>query len=614
MYRFVALSWNSKDLAKTAAAQRLTGVLLSSSPDWESALDVPGLRVFQARQAGGARRAYVLKHNAGVILGKLFDGNLGDDGIATDPTFDDKESNAIIASQGRHLVERYWGHYVAFLQAPHGGRRFVLRDPTGGLPCFITKAAGVDIVLSDMEDYARLSLRPFSADWDHLTAFFLDNELTTRTTGVKGVIQLYAGECATFAKSGGMSRSFYWNPVDVCAAETIDDPDQARAELRFVIRHCIDAWASSYASLLQELSGGLDSSIVTACVGAATVRADVVCFHFFSATSQGDERAYARAAARRAGYELIEAGTDLSASPLQDQLDLSRVASPALLGFIPPSERLRQRVVNERQAGAVFTGQGGDHLFQQGSSKLIAAEFTHRHGLRSPLLEVIRDTSRLTQESIWSVFATAVTYGLFRRRFDPYANHNTVPSILSAEACAAVTRQAYLHPWVKNAQQLPAAKIQQVFNVVNCQTYYLRPCRYAELIHPLISQPIIERALQIPSYVLAHRGKSRGLLREAFARDVPAKIIHRYSKGSSTNYFNRMLSSNAAFLREFLLDGELVREGILDRRQLQRQLSESELVRGGDVSSLLDAVRAEAWLSAWSAADSSPAKVATTPW
>ncbi len=600
MYRFVALSWNVKDSAGTAAAQRLVRRLRSSSPDWQSVLDLPGFRVFHAPQPGGARHAYVLKRDAGVILGKLFDGGTEDHRIPADPTFDERESERIVGSQGRRVIERYWGHYVAFLQAPQGDRRFVLRDPTGGLPCFMMRLIGIDVFFSDMEDCVRLGSTPFVVDWDHLTAFFLYSELTTRTTGVRDVTQLYAGECAAIAEDGTMSRSFHWNPVDVSEAGTIENPDEARRALGAVIRRCIDAWTSSYTSILQELSGGLDSSIVTACLGKARTRTNILCFHFCPETPQRNERAYARAAAHSAGCELVEATSRVSATSLERQLDRSRVASPAVLGFVPPSERLRRRLVAERQVGAVFTGQGGDHLFQQGSSKLIAAEYAQRHGLRPDLLRIVTDTSRMTRQSVWSVFSTVVAHGLLGRSFDPYSDYERAPSILSTDARAAVRRNAYSHPWVENAGRLPGSKTQQVFNVVGCQTYYLRPCRYAELIHPLISQPIIERCLQIPSYVLAHRGKSRGLVREAFAADVPARIIQRYSKGSTSHYFSRMLAGNAAFVRAFLLDGALVREGILDRYELEKQLSERELLRGGNVRSLLDAVRAEAWLSAWS--------------
>lgn len=602
MYRYTAFSWNAKDPAKTAAAQRLTRLLLSSSPDWQGVLDVPGLRVFHAPQAGGACHAYVLKRDGGVVLGKLFESGLEENSIPSDPSFDEKESERLIESRGRHLVERYWGHYVAFLRAPDGQVRYVLRDPTGGLQCYLTGAAGVDVMLSDMEDCVRLKLKPFAVDWDHVAAYFLQDRLVTRTTGFKEVTQLYAGECAAIeddAVASRMTRSFYWDPADVYEANLIEDPDVARAALRGVIRHCVDAWASSYGSIVHELSGGLDSSIVAACLAEASARPDVLCFHYFTEISEGDERPYARAAAHSAGFELIESEARVSERTLESLLDRSRLATPAMLGFIPAPELLKQRLASERHAGAIFSGQGGDHLFQQEGTELIAAEYAHRHGVRPRLLRVVKDTGRLTAKSIWSVWGAVARYGLFGRTVDPYAFHFKPPSILSEEARASLSPQAYTHPWVRNANGLPSSKIRQVFNVIDCQPFYRMPCRNAELVHPLISQPVIERCLQIPTYVLAHRGRSRGLVREAFEGDVPAKIIHRRSKGGTTSYFSRILVENAVFLRERLLDGALVNEGILDRRELEKLLSERNLIRGEELSSIMTGVRAEAWLSNW---------------
>ena len=558
---------------------------------------------------GGARKAYTLEHNAGVVLGKLFLRNLSADTpadenlpeAAVEARFDNAESKALLESKGQRLTDRYWGHYVAFLNDSRSGCRYILRDPTGGLPCYQAAADGVDVFLSDMEDYAGLELADFSANWEHLTAFLLYSELNTRQTGVAGVTQLYAGECAAITPDGTAIRSFCWSPSNVVEEATVEDPGEARVMLGARIRHCIATWASSYSGILQELSGGLDSSIVASCVTRAADQAKVLGFHFFTEMRQGDERSYARAAARAAGLELFEAECRLSADSLKEQLDPLRVATPSVLGFVPPSEQLRRQLVRERSAGAVFTGQGGDHLFQEAGSELNATEFVHGHGLRSRLYGIIADASRLAQTSVWSVLSTTLSYGMLGRHFDVYADYEQTPAFLDADARRAIVRESYSHPWVDQAARLSAGKQRHVFNVVDCQTFYLRPCTYAELIHPLISQPIVELSLQIPGYVLANEGKSRGLVREAFADQLPTEIVQRYSKGGTTSYFNRMLNSDAAFLREFLLDGVLAKQGILDRRALENELEESALLRGNNVRSLLDAVRAEAWLAAWSA-------------
>jgi asparagine synthase (glutamine-hydrolysing) len=346
------------------------------------------------------------------------------------------------------------------------------------------------------------------------------------------------------------------------------------------------------------LSGGLDSSIVATCLGKGTTDAEIVFFHFFTEIAEGDERKFARLAAQIAGRELVESEARVSERTLDRLLSPSRIATPAVLGFLPTTELLKQRLVRERRAGAIFTGQGGDHLFQQERSKHIAGEYAHRHGLRPQLFDIVADTSRLTKQSIWTVLSAALRYGLLRRPFDPYVIYQA-PSILSDSARASLSPRAYTHPWVENANRLPASKIQQVLDVVDCQAFFLRPCTSAEQIHPLISLPIVECCLQIPTYVLAHRGRDRGLVREAFEADLPAKIIRRYTKGGTTSYFNRLLVENVAFVREFLLDGALVRNGVLDRRELEKQLSERELILGQRLHSVVNAVRAEKWLTNW---------------
>jgi asparagine synthase (glutamine-hydrolysing) len=597
MYRFVAFSWSRNSAAGTVEARRLERVLLSSSADWQCVLDTPCLRVFHAPQPRGACHAYVLKRGAGVVLGKLFAKNLGAGHFPFDPTFDDKESELLVETQGRHLVERYWGHYVAFLREPNSERHFVVRDPTGGLCCFLTTSDGVDVILTDMEDCARLKIAPFSVDWDHLTAFFVHDRLVTRTTGFKEVTQLYAGECVAM-EDGRRTYSFYWDPVGAYEADTIENPDEARATLRAVVRYCVGAWSSCYESIVHELSGGLDSSVVAACLGRNKVRSEVLCFHYFTEMSEGDERRYAREAAQSAGCELVEAEANVSERSLASLLNPSKIATPAVLGFLPAAELLKQRLVNERHAGAIFSGQGGDHLFQQGKNKHIAAEYAHRHGVHPQLLRVVTETSRLTKQSIWSIFSIAVSYGLLRRSFDPYTVFEA-PSILTDDARTSVSPHAYVHPWVQNASRLPASKIRQVLDIVDCQPFYQRPCPSAEQIHPLISLPIIERCLQMPTYVLAHRGRDRGLLREAFEAEVPVRIIYRRSKSSTASYFTRILLENVRFLREYLLDGVLVRKGLLDRRELEKQLSERELILGNEVHAILNAARAEKWLSIW---------------
>lgn len=605
MYRYIAFSWNCEDLAGTAEAQRLARRLLSTSDDWQTVLDIPGLRVLHLRQPAGACKAYVLQRRAGVVVGRLFDRHVDVGGIPADPSFDEKESERLIETQGHHLVDRYWGHYVAFLEAPCGRKRYVLRDPTGGLPCYLVETAGVDVILSDIEDGVRLGVTSFSVDWGHVAAFFQHPRLVTRSTGLKEVTQLLAGECATIEYDDGTTstrKSFYWSPVSAYEADIIENPDDARSALRDVVRYCVGAWASCYDSVVHELSGGLDSSVVADSLSRVSSPLDVVCLHYFTEMSEGDERPYARAMAKSTGFELVESEVRVAERPLKSLLSPSRVVTPAMVGLLPASELAKRDLVAKRHAGAIFTGQGGDQIFLETRGELIAAEYAFRHGMGSQLLRVVKEANRLSHRSLWWMWRTVVRYGLLSREFDPYVAYRDVPAVLSERARTLLDLQAYTHPWLESARHLPAAKIEHVLNIVDCQPFYQESCPSAEQIHPLISQPIIEQSLQIPTYVLAHGSRARGLIREAFAADLPARIVQRRSKGATTSYFTRLLMENAAFLREFLLDGAMVSAGMLDRSELEKRLSERELMLGEGQRSILCSLTAEHWLGSWAEA------------
>jgi asparagine synthase (glutamine-hydrolysing) len=134
--------------------------------------------------------------------------------------------------------------------------------------------------------------------------------------------------------------------------------------------------------------------------------------------------------------------------------------------------------------------------------------------------------------------------------------------------------------------------------------FYHVPDHYADIVHPLISQPIIELCLQIPCYVLTYGGIDRALVREAFEGVVPNDIVARTTKGGTAGYFNSLLLRNRTFLRDFLLGGLLVTEGLLDKRKTEVALSESSLIRDPQLLfPILDAVRAEVWLRTWIGAE-----------
>ncbi|ANO50070.1 asparagine synthase-related protein [Woeseia oceani] len=533
---------------------------------------------------------YEQNHGCGTVLGSIF----RRDGTDNRPSPENLQT-----TKGECLVEQFWGSYVAILKEDHGPRVWVLRDPTGHLPCFVTDFGRIHVIFSHVDDCVALQLIDASINWDHVAAYLWFDHLVTSETGLEGVRQVQAGERLEIGPEG-MTASYLWRPDSFCRKPFVEDRQFAREQLRGVIEQCVGTWASSYSSVLHQLSGGLDSAVVLACLARIKDPVHIVCENHFANNTESDERLFAREAANAAGVELIETQIPPSERPLDHCFETAKVATPAHSVFLPETHAAKKQRVQSHGIEAVFSGQGGDHFFQRSRNTHIAAEYIRRHGLNGDLFRIISDTSRFTNKPIWSVAATTVSSGLFRKPSNPYDIVKRSP-LVSREALDAINFDEIRHPWVDAARDLPGSKQEQIFNVIDSQVFRHMPNCGADIVHPLISQPIIELCLQIPSYLLTYGGIDRALVRDAFEGLVPSSILRRTTKGATTGYFIGLLVRNITVLREFLLEGVLVSQGLLNKPALEDALTERSLIRSHNVLfPVLIAFRAEIWARSWS--------------
>jgi asparagine synthase (glutamine-hydrolysing) len=325
----------------------------------------------------------------------------------------------------------------------------------------------------------------------------------------------------------------------------------------------------------------------------------IICQNYFTEGAAGDERHYARKAADAAGVNLFETSLKTSDRRLVDAFESTGVATPVLLQMVSGSRLMRERLARTNHVGAIFSGQGGDHLFQQSKTPLIAADYAWLHGMKPRLRNIVVDTAHLTGKSIWAVVQCVIANGFLRHQPDPYAQIGQ-PLILSAAGREMLTPSCISQPWVDNAVDIPCGKRAAILSVIDTQNFYHSSCAYADVVHPLVSQPLMELCLQIPSYVLTYSGVDRALVRDAFRKSLPPEIATRTTKGCTTSYFHGLLVRDLPFLREYLLDGLLSKAGIVDTTFVEASLRESALVRDARlISPLLNAIRAEVWLRTW---------------
>lgn len=606
MFRYMALCWDSSSPGEQRTAARLALKLQMAAPAWQKALSCPGLSVYVAGVRPRVNTVHLLAIDQGVVLGKLFRRSDLLQPSASDASSDislTPDDNAgILRSRGRSLIDRFWGRYIAILHDAAAGETIIVRDPTGTLPCQLLQHRGVNVVFSCMEDVLALmpGLPAPTINWDYLRIHVASGLLECRETAINGVVQLLSGEAVCLRKE---TRTFhaYWSPVDVACRRWDGDPAGAAVALRRTVRACVQSWAQCYGSLAMLLSGGIDSSIVLSCLAAGgSPPLKVTCINHHSPGSNSDERMYARLAAARAGRPMVECERDPNLR-LSRILDIARTASPSYYLQRLEFDRLNTEVLAAHGASVVFTGGGGDQLFYEYRQWWPLADYLRTRGVDSGLFRAAMDAARLGGVSVWRAFGLAVGERILPR--DPRTERGKYLELLNSDVVAEARRdRRFVHPALQSASGVPIGKLTQVMHVLYPAEYYdpLGAASSLELHNPLMSQPVIELCLQLPTYVLTRGGRGRALARQAFAGDLPAEIRRRRSKGGMVEQATAILQRNLDFVRGILLDGALVSRGVLDRRKLEEVLSERPSPNVTPLLELHDYLGTEAWLSRWS--------------
>lgn len=621
MYRYLALVWNP-DSAEASRTAHLFHARTARA-GWSVAWEAPGAIAFHTGARTNGAQAHPLQGNRGAVLGTLFKSGMDDRHGGQPVRFGEQETRRLVGSGGTYLIENYWGSYVAFIENEEGDGHHVFRDPIGTLPCYHhTTGTGVEIFFSHVEDCTSLGLT-FSINRDYLTRWLIYSSLATRATGLQGVEDLPGGERISIA-CGRTARARIWDPAQIVNRGDIDDVEEAIRALRATVQHTTSAWASCFSEIVHKLSGGLDSSIVAACLAQAPTRPRVTYLNFCidagsrderlslpgvdertaerirAHVSSGDERYFARLVADRWQVPLIERtrAQDMDLSRLEEAP--LRVAPPLMFTAMDVDD-VEMECVRTHGAQAFFSGQGGDSVFFASIKAWGAMDFAFRHGIRRGFWEHLTASTALSKESLWAVLAAAVKHGVLRQPYGSGRSALDRPSHVRREVIATLTNEEFERSeYGSKPASMPPGKWHHIGGVGSSyHKFILQTGRYAEHVDPLNSQPIWELMLRIPTYTAQLGGVSRGLVRRAFSDLLPQEISTRITKGTGASLYQRVVTRNLPLLRERLLRGRLVQEGYLDPNGLRETLAAEDLFARQYAAILLSYLAAEVWLEQW---------------
>lgn len=557
----------------------------------------PTLHILQRSSDRNRQVASIMEGQCGVILGTLFK-RTSSIPLRQLPY---QESKLVIETSGRHLINHYWGRYIAFWKGYQSTN--ILIDPIGGLDCYLYENDHFLCVFSDTIDFMALNLVELSIDLTKLSVWvsnpsaeFIGSPLTNIRTLQPGVI--------LSINSTGSNETLLWSMADFYTQSTVTQANEGADLLKEAVLNSTQAWATVYERFMVLQSGGLDSNIVLGCLRESVPAERIVCLHHYADYPESDERFYARAAARRFGTLLIEREDEPKKIDISliEKYRFSAEPRPSLENAVRGS--IKADVANKYSLPAMFTGHMGDAVFGLPTAPFSAIDFWRERRFSKGFFNALYNTARLRQTTIWREAIRAMrsdgeaagmlALSPIEKDYDDQLN-KLLPGYERDHLQVLPARVGDLQ------NQIPPGKLLHFF-AMSATNRFWEPAAEGfdiEHVHPLLSQPVIEAACSIPVPLLCHGARVRGLARHAFENYLPPEITFRLSKAGANGLTDDVFIRNHNFLRSFYLDGVLVKEGLLNRSALEHAFSKEGGKSGVIRSLLLSRLSIEAWARQW---------------
>jgi asparagine synthase (glutamine-hydrolysing) len=468
-----------------------------------------------------------------------------------------------------------------------------MREPSGGIGCYYARQGHRLILASDAALLADALGQTPDVDLIEVRSQLQYFGYRTERTALAGVIELPPGTCLSL-EAGRLSRRIAWSPYPFARHwDRHAEFEAAQREVRRAILTTVAAMARGFRHPIVKLSGGLDSSIVTA--GLAAAGAGATCLSLRSGGADLDETRYARAVAERCGSPIAVETLDPENVVLAHSA-ASHLPRPVARLFAQADDALAVALARRIGGDAFFSGGGGDNVLWYFPTAAPALDRLRRDGLLGSW-QTLGDLGRMT--GVGRLKATRIALRkLVQRHAQDWPHHL---GFLSPDA--RTLAEPGWHPWLPPPSGTTPGVRAYVRALIQMQDHFEHGARraFGPILTPLLAQPVVEQCLATPSWLWCRGGRDRALARAAFADLLPDTVLARRTKGGFDGFVTRILNRSRAEVRTMLLEGLLADKGLLDRAAIEQALTGEAPIADEAASRLLRLAAVEAWLQSWRA-------------
>ncbi len=442
---------------------------------------------------------------------------------------------------GAGIVDKLEGMFSLAIYDQQEHQLFLTRDRMGKKPLFYFQSDSIVAFASEIKSLLQI---PFVSESRRINkravSHFLHlGYIPEPDTIFENIKKFPSANYAVYGKGLPSEFQCYWNNLTTESAELDISEEHAKASLGKLLEDSVKKRLVGDVSIGSFLSGGTDSSLITA-LAARQVSQKMKTFSIGFKDRKFDEAEYARRVAKHLGTDhnefILEERKALEILPEYLNYFDEPFADPSAIPMMMVSKMARKEVK------VVLTGDGGDELFQgygsyRWADRLETLPFKLAGGMISKLMG-LSGASRVQRVAhlVEPVKIGSIQSHIFSQEQYYFAQHEIKESILK--------HKNEFVPFLYSQEDMNAAlsasekqarfdlsyylKDDLLVKVDRASMYYGLECRC-----PLLDHGLVEFALTLPQSFKRKAGVSKWMLKEMLTEFLPDDLIHRPKWGFS---------------------------------------------------------------------------------
>jgi asparagine synthase (glutamine-hydrolysing) len=487
--------------------------------------------------------------------------------LSTRTTSDTEVILEAFARIGPAMVHKLNGMFAIALLDKEKNELYLFRDRLGIKPLYIYHQHGLFAFASELKSLTALSPRlNFTVDSKAVAHFLHRGYIPQSLSIYKEVSKFPTGHWGVY-DGNELRLERYWSSAEKVTDRVISDEVEAKAKLDELLTASVKRRLISDVPFGTFLSGGIDSSVVTA-LAQKVSDAPIKTFSIGFDNAKHNESHFAQQVADHLGtehhtYTVTEKDALALASEIVPQYDEPFADSSAIPTMLV-SKLARQQVT------MTLSGDGGDELFMGygayiWADRLQSPLFKYFHNQISGLLKFGNDRQQRVARLLRYERATALQSHIFSQEQGMFSATELSTLLKNLD-----TDGLDLKEEAPEKRQLTNSESQAFFDL----NHYLKDdllvkvdratMRYGlETRVPLLDHTVVEFALNLSPELKMYNGNAKYLLKQLLYEHVPKELFNRPKWGFSIPLSEWLRGDLAFLIDEYLNESTVTTTGIV---------------------------------------------------